>query len=846
MAPHSYEKALERLKALRMHGRFTHDPLFVQELEALSQDLEEWKTAGEELKEENRNLRASLKDLLTETQHFQGLINGLEQGCLITDMEGIISAVNPAAARLLGKSPKSLRGKKLVSFIARDDRREFSDQFDQWIKGKQPPHDDKEWEVRFTSGKRRITPIFLSVHPIPDQKKKGSALSWVIEDLAGRKGIEAERKAFIEILRIIYSADNKRDLLRLIIFYLQQLSGCQAVGIRLREGEDFPYYETSGFTKAFLLTENRLCAYDRDQEVVRDSLGNPILECMCGNILQGRFDPTLSFFTSFGSFWTNSTSELLATTSDADRQARTRNRCHGEGFESVALVPLNFKGNIAGLLQFNDRRKDRFTLEKIALFERLAQSIAIALAQRTSEENVREQALLLDHAHVLICDADNRIIFWNKGAEEMYGWAKEEAVGSISSDLLKTRIQNPDGGRKKQLFEKGFWEGELIQTRRDGSQIIVASHQVLYRDESGIPKKILEVNNDITYLKRIEETLEESEERYRSFFQQSSDAVLITRPDGTILDANPEACRIFGRTEEEICRIGQKGLVDETDPFLAKALEERKQKGKFKGELTLIRKDGTKFLGEVSSAIFKDREGLDQSSLIIRDITERKKDQDRLLASLKEKEVLLQEIHHRVKNNLQVISSLLNLQGHRLKDKEQQAVFQDSQNRIKSMALVHEQLYQSPDLSRVDFPEYLQKLTAMLFRTYESASRNIRLQIIAKDIFLPAAKAVPCGLMANELVTNALKHAFPQNRSGNISIEVVPKGNQYRLTVQDNGVGLPEEFDLDRSESLGLQIVQVLVKQLDGELEINRFKGTRFIIRFSKDDKPKGNNISLV
>jgi PAS domain S-box-containing protein len=673
-----------------------------------------------------------------------------------------------------------------------------------------------------------------------DPKKKIIALSWIIEDLTKKKGIELEREAFVEILRIIYSADNRQDLMKLIILFLKSWSGCQAVAIRLRDGDDFPYYETNGFTQAFLRTENRLCAYDQDDVLIRDSRGNPVLECMCGNILRGRFDPSLPFFTPFGSFWTNSTTELLASTSEGDRQTRTRNRCHGEGFESVALIPLNFKGNIAGLLQFNDRRKDRFTLERIALFERLAQSIAIALAQRISEESLQEQALLLNYAHVLICDADNRILFWNKGAENMYGWTREEAVGTIASDLLRTRILKPIEGRKKLLLKQGHWEGELIQTKRDGSQLIVASHQVLYRDVTGVPKRILEVNNDITHLRRMEEALVDSEERYRSIFEQSIDAVLLSDPGGTILAANPEACRIFGRTEEELCRLGRKGIIDENDPRLKEALKERTIRKKYKGELIFLRKDGTTFPGEVSSALFINKDGDEKTINIIRDITERKKTHDRLVASLKEKETLLQEIHHRVKNNLQVISSLLSLQGHRLAEHEQRAMFQDSQNRIKSMALVHEQLYQSADLSTIHFEEYLQKLTAMLFRSYDNTSRNIRLHIAAKGIVLPVAKAVPCGLIVNELVTNALKHAFSQNRSGTINLEIVAKGNQYRLTVQDDGVGLPEGLDLLRSESLGLQIVQVLVKQLDGEWEIDKKEGTCFIIHFSMEERPSG------
>jgi len=161
------------------------------------------------------------------------------------------------------------------------------------------------------------------------------------------------------------------------------------VGIRLREGEDFPYYETRGFPPEFVEAENTLCARDAHQEMLRDSQGNPVLECMCGNVLCQRFDPRQPFFTANGSFWTNSTGKLLASTTEADRQSRTRNRCHGEGFESVALIPLRSSGRTLGLLQFNDRRPDRFTPTKIALMERAAGSLAIAMEQRKTQAELR-------------------------------------------------------------------------------------------------------------------------------------------------------------------------------------------------------------------------------------------------------------------------------------------------------------------------------------------------------------------------------------------------------------------------------------------------------------------------
>ena len=189
-------------------------------------------------------------------------------------------------------------------------------------------------------------------------------------------------------MKLLNDDNHTRELLRNLTGFLQHWTGCEAVGVRLREGDDFPYFETRGFPPEFVQLENQLCSRDADGGLVRDLGGNPVLECMCGNVLCGRFDPALPFFTAKGSFWTNSTSHLLASTSEADRQARTRNRCNGEGYESVALIALRHHGETIGLLQANDSVKDRFTPDLIGFLENAADQIALALAQRQTRAAV--------------------------------------------------------------------------------------------------------------------------------------------------------------------------------------------------------------------------------------------------------------------------------------------------------------------------------------------------------------------------------------------------------------------------------------------------------------------------
>ena len=214
-------------------------------------------------------------------------------------------------------------------------------------------------------------------------------------------------------------------------------------------------------------------------------------------------------------------------------------------------------------------------------------------------------------------------------------------------------------------------------------------------------------------------------------------------------------------------------------------------------------------------------------------ILERQRAEEQLIASLQEKEMLLQEIHHRVKNNLQVISSLLSLQASYIESEEIQEIFKDSQHRVRSMALVHEKLYRSEDLARIDLAEYIRNLATFLFGSYRTTSGRITLEVQADDVFLGIDAAVPCGLMLNELISNALKHAFPDGRSGQLRVELRRNAvRQVSLTVRDNGVGLPPGFNLLETDSLGMQLVGTLADQLNGTLEIHSQGGTEFIITF--------------
>ncbi|HJZ11784.1 MAG TPA: sensor histidine kinase, partial [Acidobacteriota bacterium] len=202
-----------------------------------------------------------------------------------------------------------------------------------------------------------------------------------------------------------------------------------------------------------------------------------------------------------------------------------------------------------------------------------------------------------------------------------------------------------------------------------------------------------------------------------------------------------------------------------------------------------------------------------------------------LRASLNEKEVLLKEIHHRVKNNLQVISSLLNLQKSKTKNPDVWNTLNDSQNRVRSMALIHEKLYETKDLARVDFGKYINDLAAALLGSYGVATDRVKLHI-RSDVHLDIDTAIPCGLIVNELISNALKYAFPDAGNGEITIDFTKDQSNYSLTVQDNGVGFPKDRDFRTVDSLGMRLVNTLTRQLEGSIDMENASGTTFRIFF--------------
>jgi PAS domain S-box-containing protein len=340
---------------------------------------------------------------------------------------------------------------------------------------------------------------------------------------------------------------------------------------------------------------------------------------------------------------------------------------------------------------------------------------------------------------------------------------------------------------------------------------------------------------------RAEQALKASEANFSALAQNANDAILIAMDDRSHEYANRRAETLTGYTVEDLLKTGSLRLV-RVEPNKKSEPVRQKRSGREKTirqyETVLIRKDGSTIPVEVSVSKTVWR-GKSADLVFLRDIAERKAMEEQIRQDIQEKEVLLKEIHHRVKNNMQIISSLLNLQSQYIKDEKTLELFRESQNRIRSMALIHERLYQSGNLAQVPFGDYVQTLAFHLFRTFGVAVGKVDLRIDIRNVFLEVGTAIPCGLIINELVSNALKYAFPpghnRRKANRITISVKPlPPDRTVLRVKDNGIGLPKNLNPDTTRSLGLRIVKALVGQIEGTLEVKRDKGTVFSITFNE------------
>jgi PAS domain S-box-containing protein len=458
-----------------------------------------------------------------------------------------------------------------------------------------------------------------------------------------------------------------------------------------------------------------------------------------------------------------------------------------------------------------------------------------------------EKGLILDSMSEILAyySSTNLKIEWtNRAAGESVGLSLNKLVGEHCYEIWHNRNEPCDGCPVVKSFETGKPE-EDERTTPDGREWYVRSYPVI--SEKGAIEGVVEVVQNITERKQAEEALRESKERYEMATQAAKVGVWDWNIKTGEFYLDPVIKSFLGYSDEEIPNDLEVWVSyvhpDDRGPVMeaAQACLEGKTPEYF-FEHRMIHKDGSIRWVDVHGSVIRDEQGNAIRMLgTDTDITERKQAEKQIKASLREKEVLLQEIHHRVKNNLQVISSLLNRKSKAIKYKKDAEVFRECQNFVGVMSIVHEKLYQNKDLASINFKDYIATVARELVRAYfPTKPDKVALKFELEDVSLGIDSAIPLGLVFNELITNSLKHAFPKNKKGEIRVSLhVRDEHEIELVVSDNGIGIPKDLDYRADETYGLYLVAGLVeKQLQGKIKISGkpVAGTEIKITFQEDN----------
>jgi PAS domain S-box-containing protein len=464
---------------------------------------------------------------------------------------------------------------------------------------------------------------------------------------------------------------------------------------------------------------------------------------------------------------------------------------------------------------------------------------------------------------MLMMNESGAIMLVNEQIEKLFGYPREELLGQKIELLVPARFHDNHPDFRRMFFRdpkvRAMGGGrELYGRRKDGSEIPIEIGLNPLVTQEG--RFVLSSVVDITERKR-------SVEQFRLAIEAAPTGMLMVDAQGVIVLVNEQIEKLFGYQRAEL--LGQKleALVPERfrhrhPGFREAFFGEPKARAMGGGrDLYGMRKDGTEVPIEIGLNPLTTSEGRFVLSSVV-DITERKRaDRERenllgqlrslnadlekrvtsrtseLTATLREREILLQEIHHRVKNNLQVISSLISMQLRQLDDTPSRSALQECQTRVQAIALIHEKLYQSKDYSRVPFSEYARGLAGNIVSALGLSNNTVTVRLDIDDVLLGVDKAIPCGLILNELITNALKHAFPDGTRGTVSVALHREAiSDVILSVSDDGIGMPADFSFENSTSLGLSLVYTLVDQLEGSLDIDRGKGTTFRVRVPMEE----------
>ena len=749
---------------------------------------------------------------------YRTIVETTSEGVWVFDERGRTTLVNPQMTAMLGYSPAEMAGRPFEAYLSPEEREKRGPTLRECCRKRCP-----SLETRLRGKDGGTLWVRISGGPIVGDDGRDMGFFAMLADITERKQAEEQRTVTSEILRLLNSRNDSHELMRLVCLLLRDWSGCEAVGIRRRDGDDFPYFETNGLSDDFVESENRLCALDQKGEMVRDSDGNPVLECMCGNVIRGRTDPSLPFFTEFGSFWTNSTTDLLASTSEEDRQARTRNRCHGEGYESVLLVPLRAGGKTFGLLQFNDKRKGCFTPELVAFLEQTAGPLATGLAHRLAHKALHESEeryrTLAENTGDIIARFDRkyRHLYANVAAMAVTGLRPEAYLGKTHRELGFPPEQCDHWEDK---IEEAFQTGRPVrdEVEYDGRTGLRTFHWVLTPEfgEDGSVVSVLSNVRDITERKQAEREVAGARDELKRILKLVPDMICTGTPDGRFLSANPAFEAVLGYSLEELIATSYMELIHPDDREATMAEVQRQLAGQPTASFVnrYRCKDGTYRTLEwyATPAV----EGILYAAA--RDITERVRLRERLAQiSEAEREGLRRDLHDTVCQRLAGAGLLVDHLREDLAEDRELA------GRLDEVARLVRQSIEEAHLAGRRLEPLSNEPGALSDALASLASRitdvyGVSCRVTARRTVLFPDKRIGGQLLliVQEAAINAAKHAA----AGRIGISLSRRGSTIRLTVRDNGKGMPENEG--ERKGMGVKIMRERAALVGATLSIQQ------------------------
>ena len=496
-----------------------------------------------------RAVSSKTRELVESEQHHRSILKMAMDGIWLVDTEGRLLEVNGSYCRMSGYSEQELLGMRISDLEAAENADEAAAHIRRVME-----FGEDRFESRHRSKDGAIYEVEISVQFRP---VKGGQLVVFIHDITERKLREnATRQADI-LLQLANTHTDLHACMSALTASLQGWSGCEAVGIRLRDGSAFPYFETRGFPFEGGQVEQRLCN-GPDGKLPRGEA-----DCMCGEILGGRFDPVLPFFTVRGSFWSNNSSVQLAGTAQSERQARSRNRCTFEGYESVALIPMHAGGQIVGMMQFNDHRKYRFTPAVIDILEGMADNVALTLVRRQIEDELYKSEnhfrTLVDTIPDLIWlkDAEGVYLSCNAMFESFFGAKQADIVGKTDYDFVAREIADffREHDRKAMAADHPSSNEEWVTFAADGHRALLYTTKTPMKDAGGRLIGVLGIGRDITELKLAVEAVSESENRLRNALEGTNDGLWDVQFNSGKTYLSPRSCEILGYAENEINEV---------------------------------------------------------------------------------------------------------------------------------------------------------------------------------------------------------------------------------------------------------------------------------------------------